>query len=536
MVLHVEGSKKMNVQVVHNQITNGVKPNSLIFPAFGKSVEFCANKAPSLKESTKTSIFYINDYHGKAANMAKAVNASNLFDSFEHQDKTDKLKLSAGDIMIGEDVSTNRVAMKFLKFLGITATAVGNHECDLPSDVFRNEVKNMPAKLLACNIKSPCNSDIAKYFEKSYIQEINGTKYGIIGTMPSDLNSRIKYAKAFKDQDIIPENINKTIESVQKEIDKLKTQGIDKVILLSHCGYSDDIQIAKNTSGIDVIIGGHSHDVLKSVKKDVNLFYSKSGEPVIITQAGRDGKFFGILNLEFDSNGIIKKAQNNIGKTANFSRNLVAKNSFEEISGKPNIIGTVRTPPTVPDNDLIDINPMAFYGADAIKEKANAEIALVGAGNLRGYLEKGPVDTESVDEISPFKNKIVKVKYTEKEIIDAIKICAKSFKNPGNKPGLMYASGLKYKVDKNGKLLNAYYINDKGQNIPIDVNNPRDDKTYTVAINDYSARGNDGLAMLNKYDNALEKYDWDITAAIAERIRKSHAPIDITDDKRLEIV
>ena len=489
-----------------------------------------------LPQNQKASIFYINDFHGKAMNMERAVTASRMFDSFTPECPTDKLKFSSGDIMLGEAIPINRVAMKFLKYLGIMASAVGNHECDMKSKDFENEVKNMPSKLLACNIKNESDSKITKYIEKSYVQEVNGTKYGVIGTIPSDLITRIKYGKVFQDQNVIPANLDETIRCIQNEVDKFKQMGINKIILLSHSGYGYDKEIAKRTDGVDVILGGHSHTLIKDIKKGVNLFYSQSGEPVIITQAGRDGKNFGILNLEFDQNGIIKKAQNNVGLTRDFKRNAIARRTFEEILGKPEIIGTIRTAPPILQHDLIEPNPLGYYGIDAVRELTGADIGLVNAANIRGSIEKGNIDTAGIEEVSPFKNKIVKINYTEKEIVDALKFCAKSFINGGNKPGLMYPSGLKYTVTRDGKILNITYIDKNGKESNIDINNPREDKIYSVAINDYHSSGNDGLDMLNKYFEATDRYGWDINYAIEQKIRNSDLPIDMVDDGRIQIV
>lgn len=498
---------------------------------------FKSSNSKCLSNITRTSIFYVNDFHGKAMNMERTITGSNAFDSFNYSQPVDKLKFSSGDIMLGEAIPINRVAMEFLKTTGIMASAVGNHECDMKSSNIEKEIVNLKPKLLACNIKSADNSKIINLIEKSYVQEINGTKYGVIGTIPSDLVTRIKYGKVFQDKKLEPANLKETIKDIQKEIGKFKAQGINKIILLSHSGYSFDTEIAKRTDGLDVILGGHSHTLLKDIKSGVNLFKSKSGEPVIITQAGRDGKNFGILNLEFDENGIITRAQNNVATTRNFHRNPIARKYFETILGKPEIIGEIRTaPPIIEKDDLITQNPLAYYGADAIKEKAGADIALVGAANIRGSLEKGKIDTAGIEEISPFKNKIAKINYTEKEIVDSIKFCAKSFTNRNNKPGIMYASGLRYTVSKNGEVLNITYIDKSGKETPIDLNNPSESKIYSVAINDYYSSGNDGLTMLNKYDKATEKYNWDINAAIEEKIRKSKQPIDIIDDGRIQVV
>lgn len=66
--------------------------------------------------SVKTSIFYINDYHGKSINMERTITASNAFDARNKDKKdVDTLKLSSGDIMIGEDFKTNQLAVLFQK-------------------------------------------------------------------------------------------------------------------------------------------------------------------------------------------------------------------------------------------------------------------------------------------------------------------------------------------------------------------------------------------------------------------------------------
>ena len=103
--------------------------------------------------NVKTSIFYVNDYHGKAMNMERTVTASNEFDQYISSDKVDKLKLSSGDILLGENPKVNQVALNFLKLIGVTASAVGNHECDMKSSLFKDIMQNISFKLLACNLK-----------------------------------------------------------------------------------------------------------------------------------------------------------------------------------------------------------------------------------------------------------------------------------------------------------------------------------------------------------------------------------------------
>ncbi len=60
--------------------------------------------------------------------------------------------------------------------------------------------------------------------------------------------------------------------------------------------------------GVDIVQGGHSHNLTPELKEGENILKSKSGEPVILVQAGENGKYAGILDVNFDENGIITAA------------------------------------------------------------------------------------------------------------------------------------------------------------------------------------------------------------------------------------
>ncbi len=481
----------------------------------------------------KTSIFYINDFHGKSINMERTVTAANAFDSiYKNKPDVDTLKLSSGDIMIGEDFKTNQLAVMFQKKVGITCSAVGNHEFDMQERI-STILPQVNYRLLSTNIKINPRSPWYNKITSSTVEEHNGHKYGIIGTTPIDLFKRSKEGTIQKE--ISVDKVKETVEDIQKETDKLQKQGINKIILLSHLGYTVDKIIANQTQGIDVILGGHSHDLLFDVKEGENLFYSKTGEPVIITQAGRDGKNFGILNLEFDTNGIIKKIQNNIGNTREFKRYAPIKYLFDKIFGARKTYGYVNEAAPPLTHDLIEPNPHAYFITDCIKKDLDVDIAILPSSNIRGFFEKGKVDTRILADILPFQNKLYKVNYSEKTLVEAIQKAAKSFTNVANKPGIFYTSGLRYSVNKNGHVKSIDFIDKKGNPTPIDIKNPREDKFYSTAINDYCAMGNDGFTMLNQPDKILEKYPFDATKCIKEFLSKTTEPVNILDDGRIKI-
>lgn len=496
-----------------------------------------------------TSWFYINDIHGKMTKMERIYNMAQEFDatspterwkffSNTTDDKINKFKVSSGDIFIGANHNNNTVASKFLDWSGFIASALGNHEMDVvePGDLSAL-LKDNSCKMLALNVRVKDNSPLYGRFEKSVVVERNGEKFGIMGIAPSDMFDRVKLNNSLSDINV--QSIDETIKSVQKEIDNLKAQGINKIILLSHSGRSNDKKIVEETDGIDLIFGGHTHDLLQGIEEDKNLLYSKSGEPVIITQAGKNGEFAGVLNVDFDKNGIIVKVQNNVIPTSMYNRPLHIKDSVEQIIGKPEIIGRVNTAVPMPKNILIEDNPHGDLIADAMRYELDTDIAILNTGNIRGAFTSGSeVDSRLLADISPFEDKMMVLNLSEKQIVDAIKVgLEKSFNNKAHKPGILLVSGMKYKCNTKGELLSLEYIDRNNQSHPIDIKNPSVDKKYTVAADDFFAKGGDNYLPTNPNpDFVLKTLDYDKNKIACDYIKKLNQPFDVKYDGRLEIV
>ena len=132
---------------------------------------------------------------------------------------------------------------------------------------------------------------------------------------------------------------------------------------------------------------------------------------------------------------------------------------------------------------------------------------------------------------------MVKLKLTEKELVDALKVGAKSFTDPGHKPGIIMPSGLKYTVSRNGELKAASFIDKAGKETSIDINNPRTDKVYTVATDDFLASGGDNL-ISNKIEKGEidENFDFDKDKLTCDYIKKLNAPVELKDDGRITVV
>ena len=496
---------------------------------------------------THTSWFYVNDVHGKMTNMERIYNMTKEFDAtpaakiapaFWNKNTGDvsKFKVASGDIILGANYIHNQVANKFLDWSGFIASALGNHELDVvePGNLAKL-LSDSKYKMLAANVDIKEGSPLVGKIQKSMVVEKDGEKYGLIGIAPEDMLERVKMNNTLKDFSV--KNDDETIKIVQDEVNKLQAQGINKIIVLSHEGTKKDQRLAQETSGIDLIFGAHTHDLIEGLQEGVNLFTSKSGEPVILTQAGKDGENVGILNVDFDENGVVKKAQNNVIKTKNYNRPLFVKDSVEDIIGKPEIIGKVKAAVAQPEQRLIENNPHGNLIADAMRNELGTDIAILNAGNIRGNFSEGTVDSRLISDITPFEDKMWIIGLSEKQIVDAINVGLKSLTKSSNKPGILLVSGLKYKANKQGELLDLEFIDKNNQVHKIDVKNPNPNKKYTVAADDFFATGGDGYLESNKNpDFVLQKFDMDKNKLACDYIKKMDQPMEIKDDHRIEIM
>lgn len=336
------------------------------------------------KKPVETDIFYINDIHGRIGNMARIYTAKQLYDHNNKDLQADKFVLSAGDISAGADLNLVKAANTYMNGMGIDATADGNHEYDANPHELAKAKENAKFKSLGMNLNIPTKNPLDGIIQKSYIADKNGHKYAIIGLAPPDLHERIRDNDSRKQIGI--DKFEDTLKELQATVDEYKKQGINKIILLSHCGLTKDQEIAKGIDGIDIIIGGHTHDLLEGIEVGKNLLYSKSNEPVIITQAGKDGEYFGNLKVTWDDEkGIIIKAQNNVTQSNQFKRNRVIKGVFDHILGKPEMLGEIKSAVGPSKNRLIDPNPNAYFIMDAVRNELDVDLGITNAGNVRGF-------------------------------------------------------------------------------------------------------------------------------------------------------
>jgi 5'-nucleotidase len=427
---------------------------------------------------TVVSSFYFNDLHGQLHYLDKFKSA---VDIFRNEAKTPvNFVLSSGDNISGVNHPKNELIFKFMDAIGVDAAALGNHELDGCMDLLKNLIDESKVKFLSANLKIPENNPLMNVMKNnklvsSCIIEKNGFSSGFIGSLPVDINYRIPDPEHLLG--IIVEDAEKSIETIQKEVKKLEKKDVDIINLLSHFGYNLDAKIANEVSGIDVIYGGHSHNVLHDLTKGVNIFKSPDKEPVIITQAGKDGKYHGILNTVYDSDGTLKYASNTINRTFLYPSNPFINELKNKYCGTPEIIGHLLNNVSSPEH--VTENPLTSFVADAIRDYTGADICLLNTSCARGMLNKGEISISDIQEILPFDDNICTVSLTEHAIVEALRHGATTITK---KPEFLEASGLKYSINKYNHLKEVIIYNKNGTAKMVNIGSPAKKNEYTVAI------------------------------------------------------
>jgi sulfur-oxidizing protein SoxB len=141
---------------------------------------------------------------------------------------------------------------------------------------------------VAQNIKTSDFGD--KVFEPYSLREMNGVKIAVIG-------QAFPYTPIANPRWMIPEwTFGIQDENMQKTVDEARAKGAHVVVLLSHNGMDVDLKLATRVTGIDAIMGGHTHDGIPRP-----VIVKNTGGQTLVTNAGSNGKFLAVLDFDVRS-------------------------------------------------------------------------------------------------------------------------------------------------------------------------------------------------------------------------------------------
>jgi 5'-nucleotidase len=417
-----------------------------------------------------------------------------LVHSIKNSDKN-VLAVDAGDFFQGTMLFQKykgEVEVRLFNLIGYDVVTLGNHEFDAGTRNLYEQLSLANFPVISCNLDLTGEENLAKLVKPSIVKELDGEKVAFIGAITPELEhvalnigaARIKLV----DHD--------WIKPIAAEVEVYKNRGINKIVLVTHCGVELDRELANALPDVDVIVGGHSHTRL-----DEPIWVChQNGSITAIVQTGSYGKALGRFDLAFNQAGELLKPACRyelIGITEKIKEDpavlaYIAKKIAPLLALRSQIDGVSDG---VFDNFFRIVPWDSAIGdlvCDALAEAGTdygASIALQNRGGIRGRIEKGPISEEKLEEVLPFDNKAVCATVTGETLL---KILERSVGGPLG-GSFLDVHGLKLGYDpqkpRGARIIFAFALGSNGKWDPIEPT-----KSYKIVVNDYTFQGGE------KYD------------------------------------
>ncbi|MCB1364647.1 MAG: 5'-nucleotidase C-terminal domain-containing protein [Rhodobacteraceae bacterium] len=422
-----------------------------------------------------------------------------------------------------------KAAAEMMNKMGYDAMTVGNHEFDDGPEVLRGFMDAVDFPVLMSNADVSGEETLAGVLGKSTVIERGGEKLGLIGLTPQDTDEL-----ASPGPDIV---FTDPVAAVQQEVDLLTGQGVNKIIVLSHSGYGTDQRIAAATSGVDVIVGGHTNTLLSNVSDRAAGPYPTMVNGVAIVSAYAYGKYLGELNVTFDDAGNILEA---VGEP------LVMDGTVTEDAATVERIGELARPLDEIRNKVIASAAAPIDGrretcrvqecsmgnlvADAMLDRVadqGVQVAIANSGGLRAGIDAGEVTMGEVLTVLPFQNTLSTFELTGAELVEALENGVSQVEEVAGR--FPQVAGLTFTWDASapaGKRIGEVMIASEDGWAPVDA-----EATYLAVTNNYVRNGGDGYRMFTGDDRNAYDFGPDLADVTAEYLARNQPYQPYTDGR-----
>ncbi|CAG9568171.1 unnamed protein product [Danaus chrysippus] len=443
----------------------------------------------------------------------------------------DSLVLNGGDSFQGTiwyNLLRWNVTQDFMNMIHHDAHVLGNHEFDNGIEGLVPYLQHLKSQVVTANIIDDDEPTIQGLYKPSIVVEKGGRKIGIIGVIISSTDELASTGNLkFTDE----------IEAVRREAEKLHEQGINIIVVLSHCGLDIDRKIALNAGPhIDIIVGGHSHTLLSNSDPPEGSTWTPLGpypvvveqatRSVLIVQAGAHTAFLGEIKLNFTDNGDLISW---VGDPHYIGNNVVpAPDVLKKINEYLPVITEQAT-------ELIGISKVhlssrcncgecslgsficdAFMHETVVKSGNNkwneANFCFVNTGGIRSDVESGNVTFEGILLSTPFENNVEIFDLRGDHVKEMLEYAVANDPWPGAM--MVQVSGMRVIFDGarpvNNRVVNATIrcnYCDIPRYEPLDLN-----KYYKIVSQSFIGGGGDGFSMIsnNRQNVEVLGVDYDI--------------------------
>ncbi len=417
----------------------------------------------------------------------------------------DVLLVDCGDAVQGEPIGTiskGAYIVDIMNHLDYDVAAVGNHEFDYGSEQFLALAEQAEFPYVACNFRYIDTDE--PVFGGYMMLEAGGVQIAFVGiATPETITSSApayfqdeagNFLYSFDQK----ADGSELYRSVQEAVDEARDSGADYVVALSHLGVAaenpafNSTAMIANTTGIDVVLDGHSHTVMAGEQIE-----NAAGDQILLSQTGTKFETVGVLRIAQDgsiSTELLTEVPEKDAETEAYIQQIQAAfdDEMQKVVAKSSVDLTILDVKTGERRVRNGETNVANLCTDAYRLMTGADVAITNGGGVRDNIAAGDITYEDILKVHPFGNAICVVEVTGQQILDALEFGARLY--PAENGDFLQVSGMTYVIDADVPSHaiadeNGLFVGVEGEyrvknvmvgDTPLDLQ-----KTYTLASHDY---------------------------------------------------
>ncbi len=409
------------------------------------------------------------------------------------------LHLDSGDCFQGAIIFNEyfgEAEMRLMSAVGLDAAVVANHEFDAGAQNLADQYSAWGSfDLLAANYDFedstlPWATGLEDMVLPSVMYHLDGLKVGVIGLgNVSSLNSIYDQSNSLGVRVLEPWDV------IPLEASKLRTNGADLVIAVSHMGLDDDQEMAREIEGVDLFIGGHHH---VAIDPPLVVTNEHTGKRIPVVHSGAFAKFLGRLDLVirdgeilsfdyelFPIDATVPEDPAILEIMYEYEEGLVDEYNTDQVLGYAEEKLT-RYGSTGGDSMLGNFSAEAMRAFPGIE----TEIALNNTLGVRSDIPPGDITLDDIYNSFPFDNTIATVLLSGSEVQELLDYVAfRSTERGCNSQAQVAGISFDMVCDPDDPRAENIVIN----GVPLVENS-----VYELATNNYIANGGSGFEVLER--------------------------------------
>lgn len=429
----------------------------------------------------------------------------------------ESILVDGGDEFQGTPASNlafGRPVVAMFHSLGLTASALGNHEFDWGQDTLRARMREAHYGILGANVRYASGRDVP-WIRDDTLVTVGELKVGVIGVSTVTTPSTTKAAHVTDLRFVEPAPV---VDSLAR---RLRARGARYVIVIAHAGaFCSDapaggcageiVELARAVrEPIDAIVSGHTHSLVNTTVNGIPILQARaSGAAVEVVDLGAGGGHQAVYEVFADElpadpavATIVREAAARVAPIVNRPIATIAQDLR-------------RTGPQYPLGNLL---------ADALRVQGRGDVAVTNNGGIRADLRAGPATYGALFEVQPFGNQLYRLTVTGAMLRQYLEKLV-------SRAPTAHVSGVRVHYDSTrapgARLLDVRLLDGR----PLE-----DEATYRLVMNDFLVTGGDGLA-LGSTAGRVERLPLTDLDAVIAYLRSRPQPVRAPAEDRLSAV